>query len=587
MVRTHFAHHGAARGRPLRVQIAYLAREGAAKREQGAAPAADADLDAPARTGAPAHAVFYSADATGIDVRALTTHWAKDIGHHRIMVSPEDGALLGDLAPFVREVMDGLARRLETRLDWIAVNHRDTDNPHAHILVRGVRDTGDALELAPGVGARLVRRLAEDIATRALGPRSEADVIAARWREVNRMGLTGLDRGVMASLGEDGLAHVLRPDLIARLERLEGWGLASRAGAGWRLADDLTDKLRRLEARAGLEERLAPSRRTGEHLPLLEAEVSRTIEGELVHLGPGDDFFHDSLLAVIETGAGELRFARLAHADDLASLANVRPGALVQLGPRAREALGLDRAIARIAAREAGLYAPALHRAAEPQASEGVVNAALRRLEAMERAGLIARTREGAFIVGGDHDARALAFDALRASRFPVAAAVTSYWTLAEQVSAQGPTRLDRTLTGEGGGIEGHGALARRYAGAVLQRRAFLIAQGVMRQDEARLDPARLALMGQGERRELAARLARERGRSVTSAPLARVRGVYRRYHDLAQGRLALIEAGRSAHLVPWSVQLEAYEGRLVEGVLRREGYQWTRGGQRSLELGL
>ncbi len=37
---------------------------------------------------------------------------------------------------------------LGTGLDWVAVNHWNTDNPHTHIVVRGRDDTGKDLIIA-------------------------------------------------------------------------------------------------------------------------------------------------------------------------------------------------------------------------------------------------------------------------------------------------------------------------------------------------------------------------------------------------------------------------------------------------------
>lgn len=46
------------------------------------------------------------------------------------------------LRPFVRDLMTNMERDLGTKLDWVAVDHHDTGHPHAHIVVRGVRDDG-------------------------------------------------------------------------------------------------------------------------------------------------------------------------------------------------------------------------------------------------------------------------------------------------------------------------------------------------------------------------------------------------------------------------------------------------------------
>jgi len=64
------------------------------------------------------------------------------------IVSPEDGAELGDLRPFARDLMRDMERDLNTRLDWVAVGHYDTSHPHIHILVWGVTDEGKILKIA-------------------------------------------------------------------------------------------------------------------------------------------------------------------------------------------------------------------------------------------------------------------------------------------------------------------------------------------------------------------------------------------------------------------------------------------------------
>src|SRR3546814_6626466 len=46
------------------------------------------------------------------------------------------------LRAFTRELMDDVARDLGTDLDWVAVDHWNTDNPHIHVLLRGKADDG-------------------------------------------------------------------------------------------------------------------------------------------------------------------------------------------------------------------------------------------------------------------------------------------------------------------------------------------------------------------------------------------------------------------------------------------------------------
>ena len=93
----------------------------------------------------------------------------------------------------------------------------------------------------------------------------------------------------------------------------------------------------------------------------------------------------------------------------------------------------------------------------------------------MTRMSLVARSAEGDFILGQDQLRRAAMYETRLARRFQVSARILSYWTLEDQVSAIGPTRLDRVLAGSSAPPRGPGAFARRHADALAQRRQFLI----------------------------------------------------------------------------------------------------------------
>src|SRR3546814_11891775 len=87
-----------------------------------------------------------------------------------------------------------MAKELETGLDWIAVDHWNTDNPHIHILVRGVADDGQDLVVDRGYMSEGLRWRAEDLATLELGPRSARDIADALAREIEAERWTSLDR---------------------------------------------------------------------------------------------------------------------------------------------------------------------------------------------------------------------------------------------------------------------------------------------------------------------------------------------------------------------------------------------------------
>src|SRR3546814_2968040 len=91
-------------------------------------------------------------------------------------------------------LMDDMAGDLGTRLDWVAVDHWNTDNPHIHVLVRGVDETGADLVIHRDYIRDGMRARAEECVTIELGPRTEQAIGAALEREVDADRWTSLHR---------------------------------------------------------------------------------------------------------------------------------------------------------------------------------------------------------------------------------------------------------------------------------------------------------------------------------------------------------------------------------------------------------
>jgi hypothetical protein len=109
------------------------------------------------------------------EVRLWAESAAGDRHHFRFIVSPENGNEL-DLRKYARELVKQMEWDLRTRLEWIGVTHHNTDNPHVHILIRGVDERGRDLVINRDYICRGVRETAQSLATRELGFRSELDV---------------------------------------------------------------------------------------------------------------------------------------------------------------------------------------------------------------------------------------------------------------------------------------------------------------------------------------------------------------------------------------------------------------------------
>src|SRR6267154_5797505 len=107
----------------------------------------------------------YSAERDVEDGRAFLERGRNDRHQFRFIVSAEDGADLADPRETTRNLMQQMEGDLGTKLDWIAVDHCNTGQPHSHILVRGVTEDGKTLNIAGDYIAYGVRERASAIVT--------------------------------------------------------------------------------------------------------------------------------------------------------------------------------------------------------------------------------------------------------------------------------------------------------------------------------------------------------------------------------------------------------------------------------------
>jgi type IV secretory pathway VirD2 relaxase len=203
--------------------------------------AVDAHLRYIARTG-----VGYDGQATPpygpetdtADWHEFAAAGRKDRHQFRLIVSTEDGARLTDLRDFTRELMATMERDLVTDLEWIAVDHWDTDNPHTHVVVRGKDEWGKDLIIARNYLTDGMRLRACELSTRWLGPRTEMEILESLKRDVSQEAWTGLDRQLQ-TLAREGAINLARPNadvealqhrnlLLGRLQVLADMGLARK-----------------------------------------------------------------------------------------------------------------------------------------------------------------------------------------------------------------------------------------------------------------------------------------------------------------------------------------------------------------------
>jgi type IV secretory pathway VirD2 relaxase len=318
-IKARVVRHGT-RAAPLSTHLAYLRRDGVT------------------RDGTPGR-MF---DATGdADHRAFAERCEGDRHHFRFIVSPEDGAKLSDLRAYTRDLMTTAERDLGTRLDWVAIDHWNTEYPHIHVLVRGRADDGENLVISRDYISDGLRARAAERATLELGPRTEQDIRRAIEREADAERWTGLDRDLVRR-ADDGIVD-LRPEAgiadrgdtalrIGRLRTLERLGLAEPMGpARWRIADDIEPRLRAISERGDIIKRMHRELTgrgwdCGAERYVVDGERGAVV-GRLVARGL-DDELKGTAFAIVDGVDGRAHHLRFR---DLEATSDAAPGAIVEL----------------------------------------------------------------------------------------------------------------------------------------------------------------------------------------------------------------------------------------------------------------
>lgn len=358
------------------------------------------------------------------DARERLQDWSvEDRRHFRVMLAPESGARLigedGDLKGFTRATMERMERDLGVKLDWVAVDHHNTDNPHTHVIVRGVRRDGVELLLPREYVSHGLREAARDIATEIIGERSPADERLRLDREIEGRSLNRLDRAIedelndrrevqLQSLGR-GRSPEFADALRGRARELERIGLATETRRN--VLSFEPDWIERLEAARPLDIRRELARGR-----LYEPRMGQVV-GEVRELGPRGDNPDRALLVVETEGHG-----RLLLNTGMLEISELQQGSLVALHPNGHgaeiERLSFHPVEAQVHARANTVLDQDLDRVARGEARllpalEGVESALAERADVLEAAGYGLKSDSGKFYFrdGAREDLRAAELD--------------------------------------------------------------------------------------------------------------------------------------------------------------------------------
>jgi type IV secretory pathway VirD2 relaxase len=549
--------------------------------------------DGVTREGAPGE--LYGRDVDQADGKAFLERCDGDRHQFRFIVSAEDGAEYADLKPYIRRLMVQAEHDLGTRLDWVAVDHFNTDNPHSHIMLRGVDDQGDNLVIAREYIAHGFRERAAELATIDLGPRTDREIEARLRYDVEQERLTAIDRRLLGRMDDARVVVAASKDpfqqsvAAGRVKKLEAMGLADDLGGGrWRLAGDLEDTLRRMGERGDvirtMQRELTVRRLDRIRFErVIEPDLDRPLVGRLIHRGFSDEH-RDRHYLMIDGVDGRVHYVDIGHGETAEPLA---PEATVRITWRKASIRGVDQTIADIAAANEGRYAMAIHLRSDPSATQTFAESHLRRLEALRRGGVgVERQEDGSWLIAQDHLNRVAAYEARRLRDRPVDVEMLSALPVDTLAKVEAATWLDRdAASGEPLPLRDAGVGAEVRA-AVKRRLRWLIEQELADSDQAGGIRLRANALPFLQRRELIAAgegLTRTLGKMFSETREGeRIEGVLSRRIDLLSGRFALIEKNHEFTLVPWKPVLDQHLGKSGSGIMRLDGINWQFGRARS-----
>ena len=494
-----------ARSAPLATHLNYLRREGVTRDGEKAR--------------------LFGPGGDDADPKAFAERCEGDRHHFRFIVSPDDAAEMADLKSFTRDLVSQMEKDLDTRLDWVAVDHWNTEHPHVHLIVRGVRDDGQDLVISRDYIKDGMRDRARDLITQELGPRTDLDIRRTLDRQVDAERWTQLDRQLVRDARDTGVIDLApwpgeQPDVyhaqkVGRLRKLESLGLSDQISPGqWVIDASAEATLRELGERGDIIKRMhrALTERgieRGSASYVLAAECLDTpIVGRLVDRGL-DDELKGSAYAVVDGVDGRTHHIKL---PDLDAAGDSAPGSIVEL----------------------------------------------RR------------------------------FDDAKGER-RIALAIRSDLDIERQIMASGATWLDRQNIAREPVALSDGGFGAEVRHALDRRAEHLIEQGLADRNGQRVTFARnlIDTLRARELEALGEKLAAETGQPFNRAGSGEyVAGAYRQRFTLASGRFAMIDDGLGFQLVPWTPSLEKQLGRHVSGVARDDGgIDWSFGRKRGLGL--
>lgn len=415
---------------------------------------------------------------TDKELKEFVEKTSQDRHHFRFIISPENAASLPDIREYCRDVVGQMEKDLGTKLEWVAVNHHNTDNPHVHLMVRGARDNGADLVISRDYIGQGMRNRAQEIATSFLGQRTELDIINGLTAEIYKERCTSLDLDILRQLG-DGNRYLNvsetpknpyrkfhRNVVIQRLEVLGKMGLANEQVAGiWEIREDLQPTLQKL----GMRNDIIKTMHQNKHFePALKGciihqqneKLPSPIRGIVIAKGVHEEL-DDRPFVIIQDDKGKAHYFPLGKFSETSGL-EAHKGAVVTIGNKEYEPTRkADVNIEEHARNNNGIYDPDKHHEAaeirfEQIAAQGIevnvdaekfIEGHIARADALAERGIIEKLDDGTYKIPENLTERIVAVEANKIERFrSMEVNNESIMKLSELTKYEGITFLDREL---------------------------------------------------------------------------------------------------------------------------------------------
>jgi len=248
----------------------------------------------------------------------LAERWRKagDKRIFKIILSPEDAN--ADFQQTAAALVTRIEQYTGAPVEWGGVVHRNTDHPHAHIVVRGRLPSGEPLKLPPALIRKGIREAVQSSLTRQLGPRTIADIEHQKQIELTANRVTPLDR----SLARRAIPWAADPTYkevcaaasaaeVNRLRHLKQLGLSKPSeGDRWLVRSDFVTQLQQMK---DIQDRARTLFRSGVAIsdpqaPMEYSTFSKKLIGRV--LLNSEDERTGALQTVFETTQGKIEIIR-------------------------------------------------------------------------------------------------------------------------------------------------------------------------------------------------------------------------------------------------------------------------------------